>query len=84
MSPRGTVCRSHFVTLGALLVFLQACEGPAQPVATADPSAQYDGTRQLMAVVKDAFGQLRDRKGLCVSLDIDVGDLPAGEGIPCV
>ncbi|MGE5711068.1 MAG: cache domain-containing protein [Nitrospira sp.] len=61
MFSQQTVCLSRFVTLGSLLVLLQACSGPARTVAASDPSYQYEDTRQLMALVKDATELVRTK-----------------------
>ncbi len=48
--------------LGAVLILLQACSGPAQTVAEkGDASFQFDDTRELVALVNDASEQIRTK-----------------------
>lgn len=53
---------SGFLTLGMLLVLLQACSAPAPTTtANADQSYQYEDTRQLTTLVKEAAQLVRTK-----------------------
>jgi signal transduction histidine kinase len=53
---------SLVVPLGAVLILLQACSGHGQTVAASlDQSFQYEDTRELMALVKDATELVRTK-----------------------
>ena len=61
MFTQTAACIPKFVPLGAVLVLLQACSGTAQTAASLEQYSQYEETRQLMALVKDATELVRTK-----------------------
>lgn len=61
MFTQTAACMPKFVPLGAVLVLLQACSGTAQTAASLEQYSQYEETRQLMALVKDATELVRTK-----------------------
>ena len=61
MFTQRAACILRFVPLCAVLVLLQACSGTAQTAANLGQFYQYEDTRELMALVKDATELVRTK-----------------------
>jgi signal transduction histidine kinase len=61
MFTHKAACIPRFVPLGAVLVLLQACSGTSQTAANLGQFYQYEDTRELMALVKDATELVRTK-----------------------